>query len=542
MSDRRPGAGRRLQASLVAFLCAVAFAQAWSSLRHKSMTFDEATYIPSGYSYVVTGDYRLNPEHPPLMKLLSGIGLLRVRPALDTTHPTWDSADQWGFSRHFFDDADIEIERVVSAARLPTVLVLMLLVIGAYALARELYGPTAGVLAAWLCAFSPNLLAHGRLATNDLGHAAFALLTVYTTLRFLRRPSPGGLALAGITLGLALLTKYTAVLLLGLVPIWAVALAWSRPATPLPASRWLDRAPDGPPRRLLFAAASVTATFAIAALVVSLGYRTPGRVDSYLAGLGVLYTNVNLGIPAYFNGRFHPDGLPYYFIAAFLLKTPSAFLVLLAVRMADQAARRDIDRDTVLFLAAPALLWLVVISATALPFGVRYILPIYPLAFVYGAGIVASPSFRRRGMGLAVAALGLAFAIGSLRAHPHYLPYFNVFAGGPERGIEWLDDSNVDWGQDLPLLAEYLDERGIEDAVVAPMAWYDPALYGVRGRVVGPAEILTLLTDPDAPPGVYAVSAHLLTRGRYDPSAAIDPLRDLRPVAILGHSIYVYER
>jgi hypothetical protein len=59
---------------------------------------------------------------------------------------------------------------------------------------------------------------------------------------------------------------------------------------------------------------------------------------------------------------------------------------------------------------------------------------------------------------------------------------------------------------------------------------------------VGPAEILTLLTDPDAPPGVYAVSAHLLTRGRYDPSAAIDPLRDLRPVAILGHSIYVYER
>jgi hypothetical protein len=255
----------------------------------------------------------------------------------------------------------------------------------------------------------------------------------------------------------------------------------------------------------------------------------------------VLYTNVRLDMPAYFNGTFHDGRLPYYFLGVFLLKTPTPFLLLLGLRVGDQVARREIDRDSTVFLALPALVWFTVVSATAMPFGVRYILPIYPLAFVYASGIIASPSFAtgwRRGC---VAGLVALMAISSLRAYPHYIPYFNLLAGGPGNGIEWLDDSNVDWGQDLPLLREYVEAHGITDLTVAPMGWYDPALYGVRGRVVGPNEMLTLLADPNAPPGVYAVSAHLLTRGRYSPSS-FDVLSRLTPVAVLGHSIHVYER
>ena len=107
--------------------------------------------------------------------------------------------------------------------------------------------------------------------------------------------------------------------------------------------------------------------------------------------------------------------------------------------------------------------------------------------------------------------------------------------------IEWLDDSNVDWGQDLPLLAEYLRERDIQDATIVPMAWYDPGLYGVVGNVRGPAEVLPLLATPDPPPGVYAVSAHLLTRTRWGTPHGVDLLTDLTPVAVLGHSIFVFE-
>jgi hypothetical protein len=533
---------RWLGRAFLALLCATVFAQAWLSLRNKSLTFDEVTYIPAGYSYVVTGDYRLNPEHPPLPKLLAGVALLPLGPRLDTSHPAWVEPDQWSFGRDFFERSDVDVERMVRAARLPSVLLTMLLVVGAFGLAGELYGRRAGFVAATLCAFSPTLLAHGRLATNDLPLACFVLLTVLACVRFSRRPSVGNLVLAGGALGLALLTKFNAVLLLGLIPLWLVGLAIPEGRLAVPDARPLRAVRGARPRRVVFALASATAIVLVGALVVGLGYGAPGRIGPYLEGLRVLYTNVHLGMPAYFNGSFHPDGLPYYFLAAFALKTPTPALALLGLRAGDQIARRDWDLASALFIVVPVVLWFVVISATALPFGVRYVLPAYPLLFVYAAGIVASPTFERAWMRGAVWALVALFALASLRAHPHYIPYFNLIAGGPERGIEWLDDSNVDWGQDLPLLRAYLEGRGNPQVTIAPMAWYDPAIYGIRGRVVEPAEMVRLLADPDAPAGVYVASAHLLARGRYGASRTFDPLRDLEPVAILGHSIYVFER
>lgn len=524
MSDSRIVASPdriKVDTALVAGLCVAAFAQAWMSLGTKSLTYDELTYIPAGYTYVVTGDYRLNPEHPPLAKLMAGTALLAAAPRLDLSHESWDVADQWSFARHFFETAGAETADLVTLARLPTVLLLMGLVGLAYLMGRELYGRRAGLLAAWLCAFSPNLLAHGRLATNDFAQSAFVLATAYAFLRFVRAPSALRALGAGVVLGLALLTKYSAILLLGLVAVWVGVAASGR--------------------RVAFFAASLGLALLAAALVVSLGYGSPRGGFDFVRNLGVLYSNVHLDLPTYFAGTFHEGGLWYYFVAAFLLKTPVAFLALLALKVVDQARRRDVEADPALYLLLPTAVWLVVMTATALQFGLRYILPVYPLLFVYAAGVLGSRHFRA-GRGLvAVGVLAALFAVASLRAFPHYLPYFNILAGGPDRGIEWLDDSNVDWGQDLPLLREWLEAREIDDAVLVPMAAYDPALYGVPGRTVAPAVALPQLGSPDLAPGVYAVSAHLLTRFRWGAGAEVDPLRDRVPAAVLGHSIYVFE-
>lgn len=516
--------------------------QAWTSLRTKSLTFDELTYIPAGYSYVVTGDYRLNPEHPPLTKLLAGVAILPLRPDLDATGPAWQGADQWAFGADFFNGSGVDVERLVSAARLPTVFLLMLLVGAAYAFAADLYGRWAGLLAATLVAFDPNLLAHGRLATNDFALTFTMVLTVYGTFRFTRRPSAGSAALVGIALGLALLTKFIALLLIGLVPLWLAFAALRRQgALPVPDLVWLEAVSEDRAKRLAFAAGSAALMALIALFVVTLGYGRPGDPRPYLNGLGVLYTNVHLDMQTYLGGAFHEGRLWYYFPAAFLLKTPTPLLGLLALRAGDQITRRDVEPDTGAFLLLPAMCWVAVVAAIALPFGLRYVLPVYPLLIVYASGIVAPRQSWRPWTAVAAAACAVLLVAGSLRAHPHYIPYFNLLAGGPSNGIEWLDDSNIDWGQDLPLLRRYVEEHEITDLTVTPMAWYDPALYGVHGRVVGPNEMLRLLGDPDAPPGVYAVSAHLLTRGRYSPSS-FDALSELEPTAILGHSIYVYER
>ena len=525
-----PETGRRLDWLVVALLAAAVLLQGGTSLRHKSLTFDELTYIPSGFTYVTTGDYRLNPEHPPLAKLLGGLGLVPLAPALDTTDVSWRTADQWAFGRHFLETAGVDAPRLVTAARLPVLGLLALLVFVAWLFARDLYGREAGLLAAWLCAFSPNLLAHGRLVTTDFPHAVFVLVASYAFFLLARETSVRTAALAGLALGLALVTKYTAILLPALAVVWVGGGWWMR--------RPLARG-DG--ARL---ASALIGSLVVAALVVTLTYQAPGRIDIYIRNLGALYTNVHGDLPAYLGGRFHEGRTWYYFVAAFLLKTPTALLALLVLRVADLIVRRDPDVPGSLHLLLPAALWFGAMSATALPFGIRYVLPAYPLLIVWAAGVAASPHLRGRARpGLArvsVGALALLFAAGSIRAWPHYLPYFNVLAGGPERGIEWLDDSNVDWGQDLPLLRDWLVEHGVEDAVVVPMALYDPGLYRVPGRVATPNEVLPLLMRPDPPPGVYAVSAHLLTRARWGGVPEVDPLRDLRPAAVLGHSIYVF--
>jgi hypothetical protein len=531
---------RWLDTAYLAALCAVVFAQAWISLRDKSLTFDEVTYIPSGYSYVVTGDYRLNPEHPPLAKLLAGAALLPLGPRLDLTQPAWETHDQWTFGRRFFERSDVSVSRLVGVARLPTVLVLMTLVVGAFALARELYGAGPAYLAAWLCAFSPNLLAHGRLATNDLAHTAFVLFTLLAFVHLWKRPTVGRTALAGVVLGLALLTKFTAILLVGLLPLAGLTMAWAK-SVQVPGFDRLTAIRDVRRRGAVWVLGSTAITSVLALLVVTLGYGSPGDPRAFLGGLAALYTNVNVGNPTYFAGTFHSGGVPYYFLAVLLLKTPTAALALLALRAVDLLARRDFELRPAVVLLMPACAWLVVMTLGAYQYGVRYILPAYPLLFIYASGLVRSPILRHRWSVAAVGLLALAFAAGSVRAHPHYIPYFNLLAGGPDRGIEWLDDSNVDWGQDLPLLARYLEDADITDATVAPMTWYDPGLYGVSGTVVGPSAIIAYLTDPAPPPGVYAASAHLLTRARYGDGAPVDPLTDLEPTAILGHSIYVFD-
>lgn len=531
--------GRRLHLMGVTVLALAAGAQAWTSLRTKSMTFDELTYVPAGYTYVAAGDYRLNPEHPPLAKLLAGVALLPLGPTLDLSHESWRVGDQWAFARDFFRTAEVETPRLVEAARLPGVLLVMAMVVFAYLMGREVYGPRAGMVAAWLCAFSPNLLAHGRLATTDFPQALFVLVTAYAFLRFVRRPSVHAGLGVGAALGLALLSKYSAVLLVGLMGIWAAAavLVWRPGGRRRLPNRWSTGLTD----RILFMAGSLAAILAVAVLVVSVGYRTPGDPTSFLDGLGVLYTNVNLDLPTYFRGTFHEGGLWYYFVAAFLLKTPVAFFLLLLVKVGDQALRRHLGLVESLYLLLPAALWLGVMTVSALQFGVRYILPVYPLLFVYAAGVAESPWLRGMTGRAMVAVPALAFAASSLLAHPHYLPYFNLAAGGPSAGIEWLDDSNVDWGQDLPLLAEWLEEHDVGDARLAPMALYDPALYGVPGRWVGPEAVLPELSSTDPEPGVYAVSAHLLTRTRWSGPPAVDPLRDRTPRAVLGHTIYVFD-
>jgi Dolichyl-phosphate-mannose-protein mannosyltransferase len=550
-SARFPSGGDPMKRStttlaLVA-LCAAVFVQAFGSLRRKSLTFDELSYIPAGYSYVRTGDFRLNPEQPPLLKLLAGVAMLPLHPRLPLEDESWRSAGagvgntQWNFGRAFLIRDNPDGERLVLFARVPVVLLAMLLVAGVFLLASDLYGPGAGLLAAALCAFDPGILAHARLATSDLGLTCFVLWAVWAYRRLIRAPGPGRALLAGLLLGCALLSKFSGLFLLALYPLWAVVLPLLPDGVPVPDGAlrsWQDR-PRA--RRLAWCVALTAAVVAVALMVVSLGYFAPGRVDRYFRDFATVYVNAQPTFRTYFHGHFYDHRLWYYFLAAFLLKTPLALLLLLALRAATQALHREEGWPDRVLLFAPVVVWFVGISWKALQIGVRYVLPVYPFLFVYAAGIVASPVFARRGVRLAVGVLCFWLAASSLAAYPDYLPYFNEIAGGSSHGIEWLDDSNVDWGQDLIQLRTFLAARRITDAKITGMALYEPGMYRIPGEVLSPGAAVRALGSASPPPGIYAVSVHVLNRAKLVADLAVDPLKDRVPLAVLGHTIYVFD-
>jgi hypothetical protein len=124
---------------------------------------------------------------------------------------------------------------------------------------------------------------------------------------------------------------------------------------------------------------------------------------------------------------------------------------------------------------------------------------------------------------------------------PDHLSYFNQIAGGPRGGPQWLDDSNVDWGQGLIQLREFLDEHPVEKVRLCHYGRIDPAYYGIHGEEF---YIDKLLKPPE--PGILILSAHCIAQAQSSLARAYDDgpqnwLAHATPSAIVGHAYYIYE-
>src|SRR5215510_3181153 len=185
--------------------------QALLAIGRLSATSDEPIHLAAGYSYLQTRDFRMNPEHPPLAKLLATLPLLLIQPTLDTTDESWRRGAEVPFSTKFLygNDAD----RLLFWSR---AVMVMLAALGAaitFLWARDMFGPAAGIFALTLYAFCPNLLAHGMLVTTDVPVAAFSVLTLYLFWKRGEQPLwPKDFA-TGLALGAAMAVKFSGALL-----------------------------------------------------------------------------------------------------------------------------------------------------------------------------------------------------------------------------------------------------------------------------------------------------------------------------------------
>src|SRR5437868_6191562 len=198
---------RRLVNTAAATLIGIFCIQAMSAVPRLSATSDEPIHIAAGYSYWKTRDFRMNPEHPPLAKLLATIPLLALRPRIDPSDQSWQSGteDKFAFKFLYGNNAD----RILFWSRIPMILLAALGAAVTFMWARDLFGGAAGIFAVTLYAFCPNLLGHGMLVTTDVPVAVFTVLTLYLFWKRDNNPSWHGDVLTGLACGAAMASKFS---------------------------------------------------------------------------------------------------------------------------------------------------------------------------------------------------------------------------------------------------------------------------------------------------------------------------------------------
>lgn len=560
---RRAAAGGAVLLALLGALLVV------DHQRLDSATMDEPFHALAGAEYALSGTYWANLEHPPLLKLLAGAsaGIAGARPPRLPKPFQYRTAET---PQRFLYENAIPPERLLSAVRLPFPLLFAVLVLLAATAAGRSAGPVAALGAALLLAFEPTLIAHAGLLHTDVGAALGFLATVLAADAALRRPSWPRWAATGVLLGLSLAAKFTAVFLVPILLVLALArmLADRRSAGRLSAAPLAGVALAGAvalPVLLGVYAVSMRNMPAAEAersvrLFLSGRLAAPATVERvaglsrlcppaghYVAGLvGIAEQNRRGGGINVLRGERSVDGFPSYFPVAFAVKSSLGLLGALALAAALLVVRRvRAGWGALVVLLPPAYVFLSSVSSSY-NIGVRHVLPAVPFLAV-GAAVAIVRGLPRGAAAAALGALGLLQAAETLAVHPHELSFFNRLAGGPEKGSLWLNDSNLDWGQDLVRLARELERRGASDGTtVAYFGGASPLHHLPRARLFDAAS--TPLT-----PGLYAVSAYLLAagpelmalRGDAARAAGYDRLRRTlaargEPAGRVGYSILLY--
>lgn len=521
---------RRHPFRFVALMLTALFAVSTIVSLKESATYDERAHIPAAYSYLDAHDMRVNPEHPPLIKDLSGFPLQFLGLSFPYGSDAWQTGrnEQWILGDLFLNCTDPsqtcnDSDAILFWSRLPITLVAVLLGLGIFAWTRELGGTIAGLFATLLYAADPNVIAHSHYVTTDIGIAAAVFAAAYFFVRFLRHPNWQHVFIAGFFLGIAQLTKFSAVLLFPAFGLFALlaALTLLQPKTDTRTALsfrirtitsyilkylgsiavsfviiWIVYALNtfAMPREkvndladLFLSQPNVPAQMAHSAIVTLNESPVLRPFAVYFVGVAKVFSRVGAGNVYYYLGTVSDKASASYFPLVFALKETLPFLFLIFATLAYSLLRivkaylgeraagdslwrifaRSFQARTAQYLAAFFIFYYLSISVTGnLNIGFRHLFPVLPFLYLLVGKTVGD--FLKRQDGNAadrrtsrIIILGFALSIIAIPvlAFPHYLSYFNAAAGGHQNGYQYVTDSNYDWGQDLKYLRDFIEEH-----------------------------------------------------------------------------------
>jgi hypothetical protein len=546
------------------------------SINRESLTFDEGDHIFAGFMSLKHHDFGLNPEHPPLVKMIAAIPLLGMKlhePQLQNRYFK-DEAYLSGRDLIFQND----YEKVIFRARMGASVFALLVALLSFLTAREMFGTGAGILALVLIVFEPNFLAHGALVTTDTGAAASLLASIYAFYRYVKSPSWERIVVLGLASGLFFIVKHSAVLLPPMLILLAI--------TELLRRRKTGRSQIDETR--LHQAARLTGALVMAGIIAvgviwvcygfrysarpagtamnpplenTLGHLRPAEAraikmiahykllpESWLYGLADVRSVANTW-PSYMFGKIYAHGVWFYFPVAFFIKATLTTLIFLPLIVYAVATGKLRGWREILFLSLPPTLYFCVAMTSSLNIGARHILLVFIFILVLAGGAAWSLISNDRRWAWPIAFLILFHVVSSLRAFPtSYIPYANELWGGPANIHKYLTDSTTDWGQQLKAVKRYVDERGIKECWFAYTA--EPLIpfhaYGIPCKTLPTPDTIWTGLKTETPPIINGpvFFSHISLTFYESGSSVLSPYREflkLKPTAVIEDGVFVYD-
>ena len=548
--------------------------QLFAVIARKNITNDEIVHIPAGYYHLVAGEFQFNNEHPPLVKMWAALPLLFIQPkeSVKTSNdPASDyRAVTWGFHQNFWADNKEQFVTITFWTRAMMIVLTCILGVVIFCFARDLFGRRVAVLAVALFVLEPTVLAHGRIVHTDLPALLVYLLFFFVLRRYLQARTTKRALLLGLVSGIALMTKFSMIVLLPVLMALAVV-----------GVVFAGRLGDERKRIVLHAAL----VFLVVWLVVNAAYRfqsppiSPGDVQwvqtqsRESAGSWMKFFQIGSKIvPTYYLfgqynvmlhnrdghasslwGQYSNSGWWYYFPVAFALKTSLPFLLLTIAALFWMLFQLIRKRDwRYALLLAPMVIYALLSMSSHINIGIRHFFPEFGFFFIAVAALLDALVRSKQLRPIAVTLVVLAFGwmtVEDVRAYPNYIPYMNQLAASHPKWW-YLSDSNVEWGDDAQALAAYLHARGETEVRGAMMgAWGTFALYGIKYHEIFPrpgvkipetkyvvigASFLNGSTN-SIPPDENGKSLSDEERINY-----LAAYRNLQPETVIGDAVYVY--